>query len=647
MIRRYLISFLVLIVIALGIFVLIRVTDRSDDANAIKNPDSLVYISVMDPVSTLDPAWAYDSGSGYIIFNIYDTLIFFDGAHPDTFIPMLAESVPSIENGLIQDGGTTYIFPIRDGPTFHYGPIEDENGNTIPGSGVLSPEDVTYSFHRALLQDRTGGPAQLLLEPLLGVNSVLDLAIQMESIGGETRSIQNLEDVSPETLIELCQRVKGTVTNDGEAVTFHLRTPFAPFLQIIAGYWASILDREFAISEIADDESGFSKSAGWDGSCTTWQDFYDPLQEEDQLFDIANGTGPYKLKRWVKEEEILLVRNDDYWGERPAHIENIVLRFQSEWIPRLLALQAGDADIIQVEPPNQDQVVPLIEAGLVDRYENLPTSTLRFWKFNQDINMTANQYVGSGQLDGEGIPSDFFRDRDVRRGFANAFDYETYLQDIVGGEGNRAYSFMHSTIASFNPDQTSYDLNLAEAEFSLRQAFDGALWDTGFTLYLPYPAGNALVRNSGELLSTNLELLNPKFKVIVQDFQGSQIFADDRLGRVPLNFSGWHEDFHDAHNWAFPFLHSNSYFSEGMNIEPVLQLQLDDLIDRALTTQDSQKRTELYHELQRLAHEEALLIPVDEYLRKRYVRSWLSDYVHNPAFPGIYFWYIKKGDDLN
>src|SRR3989454_10088604 len=30
------------------------------------------------------------------------------------------------------------------------------------------------------------------------------------------------------------------------------------------------------------------------------------------------GTGPYKLVRWTKKQEHLLVRNDDYWGPKPA-----------------------------------------------------------------------------------------------------------------------------------------------------------------------------------------------------------------------------------------------------------------------------------------------------------------------------------------
>ena len=30
------------------------------------------------------------------------------------------------------------------------------------------------------------------------------------------------------------------------------------------------------------------------------------------------GTGPYKLVKWTKKQEHVLVRNEDYWGPKPA-----------------------------------------------------------------------------------------------------------------------------------------------------------------------------------------------------------------------------------------------------------------------------------------------------------------------------------------
>jgi len=85
-------------------------------------------------VDTLDPALAYDTSSGGIIQNVYNTLIFYDGEKPGAFVPMLASEMPTISAD-----GKTYTFKLRSGVKF-------QNGDTMTAS------DVAFSFQRGLLQ---------------------------------------------------------------------------------------------------------------------------------------------------------------------------------------------------------------------------------------------------------------------------------------------------------------------------------------------------------------------------------------------------------------------------------------------------------------------------------------------------------------
>ena len=45
---------------------------------------------------TLDPALSYDTASGEIIQNVYETLVFYDGVATDKFVPQLATEVPTL-----------------------------------------------------------------------------------------------------------------------------------------------------------------------------------------------------------------------------------------------------------------------------------------------------------------------------------------------------------------------------------------------------------------------------------------------------------------------------------------------------------------------------------------------------------------------
>ena len=125
--------------------------------------DPTTYVeATIGEADTLDPHLAYDTASGEVLYNVYDNLIAYKGSSVSEFVPKLSTQVPTVQNGLVKDGGKTYIFPIRKGVKFH-------NGNP------LTPEDVEYSFERGLLYDPAGGPMWMMLYALFGVHSLDEL----------------------------------------------------------------------------------------------------------------------------------------------------------------------------------------------------------------------------------------------------------------------------------------------------------------------------------------------------------------------------------------------------------------------------------------------------------------------------------------
>src|SRR5262245_28733669 len=57
------------------------------------------------------------------------------------------------------------------------------------------------------------------------------------------------------------------------------------------------------------------------------------------------GTGPYKFDRWDTGKEIVVVRNEDYWGAKP-NLDRIVYRMIIDRTAALTALKGGDVDFI-------------------------------------------------------------------------------------------------------------------------------------------------------------------------------------------------------------------------------------------------------------------------------------------------------------
>jgi peptide/nickel transport system substrate-binding protein len=57
------------------------------------------------------------------------------------------------------------------------------------------------------------------------------------------------------------------------------------------------------------------------------------------------GTGPFKLIDYKKDQEAILVRNDDYWGKKPK-LEKVIWKTIPDPYTQVLALKAGEVDMI-------------------------------------------------------------------------------------------------------------------------------------------------------------------------------------------------------------------------------------------------------------------------------------------------------------
>jgi peptide/nickel transport system substrate-binding protein len=201
-----------------------------------------------------------------------------------------------------------------------------------------------------------------------------------------------------------------------------LAQSWGPFLATIANAWGSVMDKEWVIEQ-----------GGWDGSCDTWQNSYAVTSEEDIFTPIANGTGPFKLDHWTQGQEIVLVRNDDYWRTEPAWeggpsgpaaLERVVIQKVDEFGTRFAMFQAGDSDALQigsqadyaqVDPQVGEECMYNVDTGGFDPctavgdgsgpfrvYKGMPQvlHTDVFLNFN----IASDQYIGSGKLDGNVSP---------------------------------------------------------------------------------------------------------------------------------------------------------------------------------------------------------------------------------------------------
>jgi peptide/nickel transport system substrate-binding protein len=573
----------VLIVLTLG-------TGATVTAQAVKNPDTIVKLTIGDPES-LDPAYAYDTSSEEIIYpNVYETLIGYNGSVLSVYVPRLATQVPSLQNGLISKDGLTYTFPIRKGVKFHDG-------------SVMTPDDVRYSMLRFMLQDRDGGPSWLLLSPLVGKES--------------TREKGKIDVTFEE--------VAKSVTAEGDNVVFHLKKPYGAFLSIVAA-WSFVMPKAWA-----------AKNGDWDGSAATWQKFNNPKIQDRYAFDHMNGTGPFKLQQWDRQgKQITLVRHDAYWRP-PAKLARVVIRTVPEFTTRRLQLQQGDADFIGADRPNQSQLQGM--QGVTIR-DDLPQLVIQVFHFNQKIDATGNPDVGSGKLDGNGIPPDFFADVHVRKAFAYGFDYQTFIRDGYRSKAIQPNGPIIQGLLGYDPSLPKYtfDKNKAIAEF--KEAMGGKVWSTGFKFTLTFNTGNVAREVGARLVKETVESLNPgKFKIDIRNLQWSSFLQNTQAKKGTLYALGWAVDYPDPDDFAQPFLSSKGDYPQrnGYN-----NPEADRLVQEASTTVDPAKRKEIYKKLTQIAYNDVPGIYAAQPTAFKVMRSWVKGWYWNTVYGGEDYYPISK-----
>lgn len=583
----------------------------------IKNPDTIIFATPGGPES-LDPHWAYDTASGEIIYQTYDNLINYKGESTSEFVPMLSTEVPSAENGLVKDDGFTYIFPIRKDVKFHNGDI-------------LTPEDVVYSFKRALIFDRTGGPVWMLCEPLLGAWGIEDVAVEALGVenysdlfvDGDPRGELKSEHKEAMTKV-FTDKVDKTVEVDGDNVVFHLAQAYGPFLNILAhcGNWSSIVDKKWAMEQGA-----------WDGQADTWWKHHDPENEKDPLYAVENGTGPFVVKKWVPEEILIIERFDDYW-QGPAKIKNVQFKYVTEYTTRKLMLQTGDADIAYIPVQYLSEVEKI--AG-VEVQKNLPTISNVVSMFPWTINAEGNSYIGSGKLDGEGIPPDFFSDIHVRKGFSYLFPYDIFITKVAKGMAIRNPGPIPKGVIGFTDDpELYYEFSPLKATEEFKLAWDGKLWEKGCKFNIFYNEGNDMHKAASDMLSQYARTLNPKFNLDPIGLQGPTFLKAFFAEKLPISTIGWLADYPDPHNWAPVYMGSNGDYSSffGEAYREFARENVDPLLEQGLKETDKVKRAEIYKELTKIAHDQAISIYAYQPRGNHVQRTWIKGWYYNPIMPG-------------
>lgn len=175
----------------------------------------------------------------------------------------------------------------------------------------------------------------------------------------------------------------------------------------------------------------------------------------------AIGTGPYKFVSWSPGDRLELVRNDAYWGEKPAY-EKVTMRFISNDAARVAALLSGAVDLIDLVPPAD---LPSLRGNSDLKVYDTPTVRLIYLALNQQ-----DDAPFLTDLNGNPLPSNPFKDARVRKAVSMMIDRQAIIDRLLYGAGEAASQIVPEGVFGYNPDIKVPEADIEAAKALLAEA---------------------------------------------------------------------------------------------------------------------------------------------------------------------------------
>lgn len=296
----------------------------------------------------------------------------------------------------------------------------------------------------------------------------------------------------------------------------------------------------------------------------------------EEFYEAPVGTGPFKWGEWKKGQSLKLVKNDNYWQEGKPSLDSVTWSVVPDANTRKLQLEGGQVDVI--EAPDWSSFSSLGNSGEV-LAQTFPSTQIDYLAFNQ-----------------ERAP---FDDIHIRRAIAYSVDREALVKAVLFGNGTPANSLLSPGTPFYNEDEAgpTYDPAKAKAELAQSSKPDG------FSTTLLIRSGDANQASVAQILQSELAKLGITVEIKQLDPTANK---QARLASdFDMTLSAWTMDIPDPDQWTSfavdPEGGSRSAFTAYNNPAVV------DLNRRAQLEVDSNKRQELYNELQKLTGEDAFL----------------------------------------
>lgn len=295
------------------------------------------------------------------------------------------------------------------------------------------------------------------------------------------------------------------------------------------------------------------------------------------------GSGPYQFVEWVKDERIVLKANEKYWKGAPA-IKNVVFKPIPEAASRVMALQAGEVDIIVNVPPHQ---VATLEKSTKASVAKVASIRSVFLPIVSKPGSPINNPL-------------------VRQALNYAVDVQGIIDSLLEGNAVELTQTLANTEFGFDPTLETYGYDLAKAKALLAEAG----YPNGFKLTFLAPTGRYMMdKEVAEAVKSQLTALGLEVDLKIQEWG---VYVEKLMSRTvdaDIFMIGWSSGIFDADGTLFSWFRSGERFGH-YQFDADRMAQMDSILDEARTILDTERREELYRQALKMTKDDAAWIPL-------------------------------------
>lgn len=293
-----------------------------------------------------------------------------------------------------------------------------------------------------------------------------------------------------------------------------------------------------------------------------------------------NGTGPFKLKNWRKDEFIVLERNESYYREK-AKVSYVLFKLWGG-IPMNM-YEMGDIDITYVSLADLERVTdetnPLhLELVIV------PELSIFYLGFN--------------------IAQPPFDDAKVRQAFSLAIDKDRVINQVLKRTVIKAEGILPPDMPGYDKSLRGFAYDVDRAQELIAESTYGSVSNFPSLIFTTSGEGNAL----SDVLTTVICQWKHNLGVEIEVRQLEPQAYYRWLEEEKDNFFdfGWVADYPDPQNFLEVLFHSKAKYNIGDYDSP----EVDALLEQASIEQDNSHRLGLYQEIEQKIVGDAAVLPL-------------------------------------